>query len=305
MTTSSVHATTKISLRARIAHEASELPPAQAKLASFLLGNIDVASDYTITELAEATGVSPGTVSQLSRRFGFRGYQELRLALAREAVLSSVRASGADAGEHATEDSGPDEVTVNGLLEANVLALVETKRTLSITAVRAAVDTLVNAAQVECVGAGTAALVAAEAAIKLRKLGVVAYAPTDSHAQVMAAANLHSGDALIAVSHSGRTIDTIRCAELARDSGATVIAVTGPGQSPLAGSADIVIETVSYDQGFQVEPMASAVTGLSVIQVLFVLLLDRKGQAAEDALSRTQQATEDKHVRGRFTHARR
>ena len=91
--TATSDAGTRIALRAEIARETPSLPPAQARLATFLLDNFDAASDYTITELAGAAEVSIGTVSQLARRFNLKGYQELRFALAREAVLSSVGAS--------------------------------------------------------------------------------------------------------------------------------------------------------------------------------------------------------------------
>jgi DNA-binding MurR/RpiR family transcriptional regulator len=74
-------------LRARLRDRYPELSPAQQRLAAFLLENLDSASDYTITELADAAGTSIGTISQLCRRLGLKGYQDLRLSLAREAVV--------------------------------------------------------------------------------------------------------------------------------------------------------------------------------------------------------------------------
>jgi DNA-binding MurR/RpiR family transcriptional regulator len=298
--TATSDAGTRIALRAEIARETPSLPPAQARLATFLLDNFDAASDYTITELAGAAEVSIGTVSQLARRFNLKGYQELRFALAREAVLSSVGASLGGLRPDEFGDADPVLAAVDRVLAANSLAIAETRRTIDLDALRRAVELLQSATQIVCVGAGSAAFIAGEGALKLRKLGLPAFAPADSHAQAMAAANLRPTDALMAISHSGRTTDTIHCAEVARARGAAVIAVTGPGRSPLAGRSDVVIETVSYDRGFQVEPMASAVAELSVVQVLFVLLLERGGRPAEEALSRTQWATEGKHVRGKF-----
>lgn len=78
-----------------------------------------------------------------------------------------------------------------------------------------------------------------------------------------------------------------------------MIAVTGSANSPLARAADIVIATASYDQGFHVEPMASAIAQLTVVQVLFVMLLERGGERAAANLARTQQVTEVRQVRGR------
>src|SRR5512136_2293852 len=47
-------------LRDRLRDRFAELSPAQQRLAAFLLDNLSTASDYTITELAEAAGVSVG-----------------------------------------------------------------------------------------------------------------------------------------------------------------------------------------------------------------------------------------------------
>lgn len=66
-------------LRMALADELSSLAPAQRRLARYLLDHFGSASDLTITELAEESGVSVGTVSQLIRRFGLRGYHDLRL----------------------------------------------------------------------------------------------------------------------------------------------------------------------------------------------------------------------------------
>jgi DNA-binding MurR/RpiR family transcriptional regulator len=116
----------------------------------------------------------------------------------------------------------------------------------------------------------------------------------------MSAALLAGADALVAVSHSGRTDDVLRSVRLARDGGARVIAITGAGPSPLERMADVVLSTVSYDTAFQIEPMASAIAELSVVQLLFLLLLERGEATAQGSLERTQAAVETMHTKGRY-----
>jgi len=74
------------SIRARLSADLAALAPAQRRLASYLLEHFSSASDLGITDLADEAGVSVGTISLLCRRLGLRGYQDLRLGLAREAV---------------------------------------------------------------------------------------------------------------------------------------------------------------------------------------------------------------------------
>lgn len=285
-------------LRARLREQYGVLSPAQQRLAGFLLENLATASDFTITELADAAGVSVGTISQLCRRLGMRGYQDLRLTLAREAVvLDATEATG-----HRLQlGEGPAAAirAVERVFGRDLEALAETASALDTAALSAAVEALASARRVECLGVATAALVAQEAALKLRKLGIDATAHPDAHVQAMSAALLGSSDVALAISHSGRTIDTLRAARLSRDAGATVVVVTGAGRSPLAEVGGILLTTVSSDTGFQVEPMASTIAALAVVQTIFLMLLERGGDATGDQLSRTQAAVEDRHITGR------
>ncbi len=283
-------------VRSRLRDEYGDLTPAQRRLAEFLLENLAVASDYTITDLAEAAGVSIGTISQLCRRLGLKGYQDLRLALARDAVVLDASV----AGQQLDLREGPPAVlgAIARVFGSSQEALAETASRLEPAALERAVSLLAEARRIECIGVATAGLVAAEAALKLRKLGLDAIALPDTHQQAMSAALLDGRDVLLAISHSGRTIDTLRAAQVARAGGAHVIVISGQSRSPLADAAHILLATVSSDTGFQVEPMASTVAAIAVIQVLFVLLLEREA-AAQDQLSMTQAAVEDRHITGR------
>ena len=283
-------------VRSRLRDEYGDLTPAQRRLAEFLLENLAVASDYTITDLAEVAGVSIGTISQLCRRLGLKGYQDLRLALARDAVVLDASVTG----QRLDLSEGPPAVleAIARVFGSSQEALTETASRLEPAVLERAVGLLAEARRIECIGVATAGLVAAEAALKLRKLGLDAIALPDTHQQAMSAALLDGRDVLLAISHSGRTIDTLRAAQLARAGGAQVVVISGQSRSPLADAADILLVTVSSDTGFQVEPMASTVAAIAVIQVLFVLLVERAA-AAQDQLSMTQAAVEDRHITGR------
>lgn len=287
-------------IRARLAADVDALAPAQRRLARYLLEHFGSASDLGITDLADEAGVSVGTISLLCRRLGLRGYQDLRLGIAREAVSLAppggygnlpVRGVDDDAREHA----------IGRVFAAAIEALAETGRHLDRDAVREAVDRIASARRVEWVGVGSAGLVAAEGALKFRKLGVDSTCHFDGHQQAMSAALLDERDLLVAVSHSGRTMDVLESVRLAAAAGAHVLAITGVAVSPLARAAHMVLGTVSYDTGFQVEPMASTLAQLAVVQTLFLAYLEQVGDPAQSSLARTQSALESRHVKGRLT----
>lgn len=300
--TTQVNASSSTGLRSQMLAELPSLPPAQQRLADYLLRNLATASDLTITDLADEADVSTGTISQLCRRLGLRGYQDLRLGWARAAVSAPASARGdmVAVGSVTEPSLGSTGDAVRRIFTANVEALVETARHLDTAAVDLAVAKLASARRVEWIGSGTAALVAAEGALKLRKLGIDAIAHADGHQQVMSASLLTADDVLVAVSHSGRTTDVLRCVELARSGGTQIIAITGAVRSPLERVAHVVLGTVSHDTGFQVEPMASTVVELSVIQLLFLLLLEHGGEKAQESLARTQESVEMLYLTGRY-----
>jgi RpiR family carbohydrate utilization transcriptional regulator len=287
-------------IRARLSADVGALAPAQRRLASYLLEHFSSASDLGITDLADEAGVSVGTISMLCRRLGLRGYQDLRLGIAREAVSMS-RSGGYGADSDDREQQEPLEAAINRVFGAGTEAVAETGRQLDRAALRSAVDLIAAARRVEWVGVGSAGLVAAEGALKLRKLGVASGVQFDGHQQAMSAAVLDERDVVIAVSHSGRTTDVVDSVRVGRDAGARVIAITGVTASPLARLAHVILGTVSYDTGFQVEPMASTLAQLAVVQLLFLAYLEQAGDVAQTLLARTQAALETRHVKGRLS----
>ncbi len=287
-----------VSIRARLSADLVALAPAQQRLASYLLEHFASASDLGITDLAEEASVSVGTISLLCRRLGLRGYQDLRLGIAREAVSS--RADGFRSMMEDGAEQDPLEAAIGRVFGAGTEALTQTARQLDRGSLRAAADHIAAARRVEWVGVGSAGLVAAEGALKLRKLGVDSVAHFDGHQQAMSAALLDERDVLIAVSHSGRTTDVVDSVRVARDAGASIVAITGVAASPLARLAHVVLGTVSYDTGFQVEPMASTLAQLAIVQLLFLAYLEQRGDQAQALLARTQAALETRHVKGRL-----
>jgi RpiR family carbohydrate utilization transcriptional regulator len=93
----------------------------------------------------------------------------------------------------------------------------------------------------------------------------VAY--SDSHMQYMSAATLQPGDAVVAISHTGRTRELLQSVDAARQSGATLIAITAPG-SPLAQRADVLIPIDVPEDTDLYTPMTSRIAHLLVIDVL-------------------------------------
>ncbi|MGE5594115.1 MAG: MurR/RpiR family transcriptional regulator [Betaproteobacteria bacterium] len=62
------------------------LAPAEQKIAEFVLANPNDVIYATVTQLAERCGVGEATVIRFCQAAGFKGYQELKLSIARDLV---------------------------------------------------------------------------------------------------------------------------------------------------------------------------------------------------------------------------
>ncbi|HHV56396.1 MAG TPA: MurR/RpiR family transcriptional regulator, partial [Firmicutes bacterium] len=62
------------------------LKQAEARAAAWMLDNPQEIIHMTITELADQCGVAEATIVRLSKKLGYNGFQDLKIALARDLV---------------------------------------------------------------------------------------------------------------------------------------------------------------------------------------------------------------------------
>lgn len=192
------------------------------------------ATGASIDAFAAVVGVSAGSVVRFAKRLGLSGYRDLRLALAGEVAAGASSRQG--------EWSHPLQQT----LEMQVRALRLAMETVDPAAFDTAADLLRSSGGIDIVGVGAARSAAQSALFELSTLGLRCRLLADPSEAAAAAGFLGSGDALLAVSHSGRTREVVDAARRARAGGASVVAVTSSPRSPLAKSATA---TLAIDAG--------------------------------------------------------
>src|SRR5947207_1305337 len=76
---------------------------------------------------------------------------------------------------------------------------------------------------------------------KLHRIGRVSFAWNDTHIMLTSAAVLGPGDVAVGISHTGATTDTVEALRVARERGATTVALTNYPTSPITEVADLVL----------------------------------------------------------------
>jgi RpiR family transcriptional regulator, carbohydrate utilization regulator len=270
----------------RVQSSRTQIGPTDKRVIEAIVQDPQAVVEGTVSDLARRAGSAPSSVVRACHSLGYGGFQELKLAVARD--LARQEAS-ADGNPGLTFSGVLTTATPSGeVLRAIAVKSAETVRgvpdTVSEKEFSAALDALEQATRVVVVGNGTSAGSARDASYRLAMLGRTVSAPGDSPAQQLHAYHLSLGTVCLVISHSGATRESLAAATAAKDSGATVIALTSFRASPLTEVASIVLVAGGFDYGFRLELMASRLAHLAVIDALFVGLALRAPEQSERAL---------------------
>jgi DNA-binding MurR/RpiR family transcriptional regulator len=132
--------------------------------------------------------------------------------------------------------------------------------------------------------------VAADLQQKMHRIGRVCFAWSDTHIMLTSAAVLGEGDVALAISHSGATTDTVEALRVAKEHGATTVAITNFPRSPITSVADHVLTTAARETTFRSGATASRIAQLTVIDCLFIGVAQRHLDEAMTALDATREA---------------
>lgn len=266
-------------LRARL----PRLSRAAARVARLAIAHPGDVARMTIGEIARAAEVSEPTVIRFCRALGHAGWPDFKVRLA-ASLMAGV--------PYVHSSLRPDE-SVAGLtgkvFDNAVSALLRVRDALDPAAVESAIDLLARARRIEFYGVGNSGIVAADAQHKFFRYDLAVAAYSDSHVQAMAASLLGPADALVAISHSGRSRELLEAAGLARANGCPLIAVTASG-TPLAELATLHLRADTQEDTALYSPMLSRLAHLAIIDVLALGVALRRGDQASRVLEKTKKS---------------
>lgn len=245
----------------RITESQSSLRKSEAKVASYVLENLDEVIEMRVVDLASKSSVSEPTVIRFCRGIGFDGFQSFKLQLAQQLGLGSVFT------QFAVEDSDTVADLLNKVFDTTVGSLITVRDEINSAVLEQAIDTISDARRVEFYGFGASGSVAADAQHKFFRLQLSSAAYTDPHIQRMSAISLGSEDVVVAISQSGETQALLESVELAREAGANVIGLA-PQNTSLSRLCNLAIYVNMEEDLESFTPVSSRIAHLVVIDVL-------------------------------------
>ena len=258
------------------------LKSAERRAADYLLAHPEAAAEEPLREISVRAGSSMATFVRLAKKLGYQGYQEFKEDC-REIFLGEKDPYTSLQEYESIGSRDGCAAIVQKVFQAAVQALEDT-RNLTDTgeAYDKSVKRLGRAGRILALGAGDAYITAYSASLKFARIGLNVSCPADYDVQLMEAARLTEQDVLLMISHSGNTRTLYRAAQIARERGAFLVAVTNYPLSPIAKIADEVLLTAAFLKNPYNETMAKRIPQLCIIEALYISLLQREdGQYAD------------------------
>ena len=258
----------------------ADMGKAERRVADWLLSHPGEVLPFAFRELATACDTSEATIVRFSKRLGLSGYQELKISLASESGGSAVST-------HITADDTAYEI-YEKVCNDIYCSLEKTKKSLKADSLAEAAQALCDANKIVTFGLGNSASVALDASHKLLRAGLNAVAYSDNHMQMIAASHLSKNDVVIAISHSGSSKDIIEALQIAKSHGATTIAITNSGKSPILRHADIVLATSADETQYNILALNSRIAQLAIIDALYFYIVCNRSEEALESIKETE-----------------
>lgn len=259
------------------------LSRSERKVAAYVLADASRVLSMSIARVAREAKVSEPTVNRFCRTFGATGFPDFKLKLA-QSLASGPTLTTAMVSE---ADTMPEIFAK--LTDKAICSVQDLKDSLDVTNLERAVDLFCQARQVAFFGMGASGSVARDAQHKFFRFNVPVVAYEDGLMQRMHATAMKTGDLAVVISHTGRTRAMVEAAGLAREAGASVLALTR-SDTPLSRVATLTVP-VNVDENTDLYiPMVSRLMQLLVLDVLVTGVALKRGSDFQPHLARIKQS---------------
>ena len=248
-------------------------------IARFALGNPDAMALSTVAEIAREAGVPPSAVIRFANALGHRGFTDLQRIYRERLVARS--ATYRERIEQLRRTGGDKGHVLPQLIESSIHELERLRDHFDARRLDVATGHILAAANVYLLAQRRAFPVAGYLAYGLAQLEIRAFLLDSVGGMLRQQMSLvGNGDVLVAASFRNYTAEVVEMATLARERGATVIAISDHAVSPLARVAHVTIE-VGDDPAVQFRSLVAPLCAAqALVMAVGYSLTERNGQVA-------------------------
>mgnify|MGYP001101958109 CR=1 FL=1 len=268
-----------LTILSKIENHMERFTQAEKKIATYIMDHAEIVPNLTTKDISNNTGASEASVVRFCKTIGIGSFKAFKIALVRDLTVAEMNINDYSIMEK--KDSPYD--LFNKVTYVNKAALEATVSTLDKRELEKATDEIVKANKIMFYGVGGSAVSAMDGAYKFGKIGYYATSP-DFHIALTLVGHMEKGDIFVAISNSGKTKDVLELARFAKKKGATIIAITKLGKSPLFKEADIKLCTPDMEQDNRIGSIASRMSQLNIIDALYIISFNQIGNKVSNQL---------------------
>lgn len=261
------------------------LTKSEKKIADTILHSPDLVVQCPLSEIAKHLDVGEATLVRFCRTVGFKGFSDFKLELS---IELATRDNHDDTVLETEIMPNDDSLTIAQKLQTAISNVMEeTINLLDLKQLDHVVKAIKKAGRVFLFGVGSSGVTAEDAKNKLMRIGIQVDATGNNHFMYMQAALLTPSDVAIGLSHSGYSAETAHTLKIAKQNGATTVALTHSLRSPVTEYADYVLVNGNKQGKLQGDSIGTKIAQLFVLDLIYALLV----QGEEELAVQTKQKT--------------
>ncbi len=211
-------------------------------VANFILNNRAELKYLRVKQLSEKCNVSEATITRFIKKIGFSSFHNFKMAIAQiETVTKGEPKESLIIGD--IEEDDDIKTIVSKIKNEFVSTIDDTIDNLDLREIEQAIDVILRAKTISYYCTGNSSVAAKHAFLRFYRAGISSRIYTDPAEMGVSASLLGPNDVAIGISYSGKTEVVVKSLEIAKQNGATIIAITGPNNSPMIKLADIKLTT--------------------------------------------------------------
>jgi DNA-binding MurR/RpiR family transcriptional regulator len=270
--------------RQRLEDHHLSLTKSQQRIASYLLSDYDEAAFLPAADLAKRLNVSEATLVRFARAIGYEGFRDLRRCLQ---GLFRAQATPASRLQHKLGELARSQGHVLAkVLDMEVQYLTEASHSIDPADFDRAVELLLGGERIFVFGSGPSGILADLAELRLRRLGILTIALTESGRHVLEKLQLlRTGDAVLATGFNYVRPELVSVLDHARATGCGSILLTDTLGPALRSKADVVLAA----RRGPVSTFHSLTVPMAVLNALILAVAMARPEESLAALNRLQE----------------
>ena len=223
----------------------------------------------TLANLSEETKFSEATIFKFVKKIGFKGFQDFKISVASNYPTAEERTRQLAVFTDIKPSDTPTDISKK-VIHSSQIMLHSLMSTLSGETLQQALDIIIHSKALHFFGLGASAVTALDAYHKFLRTAIPVNYVSDYHMQLMHTSKLTENDCVFLFSHSGKTAETIRLAEVAAQNNAKIICLTGNPPGILNQLSDVSIVVETEESIFQSEALSARLLYLTIVDIIYL-----------------------------------